>query len=492
MISLKNVVFCFCFLFLQNAFAQQLYCPVAIDESNRTAHLNYQADLQSMGAQRDLGQTLYVPITLHSIGSKGAGFANGYDLFKSICALNDYFKAANIQFFPSGDIQFHDDESVYGFESRYYLEKLKAMTAAFNVPKTLNIYVTKITANEDGTYLCGAAPFPSWDDLYLNGKGGVLINSDCLEEGAKTITHEIGHHFDLLHTFETANGSELVTRNIGQRNCDVTGDGFCDTPADTRNYTCPYQSAGERDLHGVLYDPDWKNFMSYYGNNCLSEFSAEQYNHARMVLENDSKRNIYLDYPLPNNDAPASFSIVSPSNGSTLPVNEIALKWTSSENAKWYLVNVTISGGRSVFSTIVSENNVSFELPNSASGKQYRLSISAINELNMCSGAQEERTFSLGAPTTVYQNFIDGVSFKLIPNPSKVDGDIIVRFNAGSYSQGFVSLFDLYGKTVQSEAVNFMKGENNFPFSLKGLAKGIYFINIAAEGGSLTKKLVVD
>ncbi|MBK9635947.1 MAG: hypothetical protein IPO64_16070 [Bacteroidetes bacterium] len=51
-----------------------------------------------MGAQRDLGQTLYVPITLHSIGSKGAGFANGYDLFKSICALNDYFKAANIQF----------------------------------------------------------------------------------------------------------------------------------------------------------------------------------------------------------------------------------------------------------------------------------------------------------------------------------------------------------------------------------------------------------
>ncbi|MBK7503648.1 MAG: hypothetical protein IPI52_00575 [Bacteroidetes bacterium] len=95
---------------------------------------------------------------------------------------------------------------------------------------------------------------------------------------------------------------------------------FCDTPADTRNYTCPYQSAGSEICRGcVQYEPDWKNFMSYYGNNCLSEFSAEQYNHARMVLENDSKRNIYLDYPLPNNDAPASFSIVSPSNGSTLP-----------------------------------------------------------------------------------------------------------------------------------------------------------------------------
>ncbi|MBK9635950.1 MAG: T9SS type A sorting domain-containing protein [Bacteroidetes bacterium] len=37
-----------------------------------------------------------------------------------------------------------------------------------------------------------------------------------------------------------------------------------------------------------------------------------------------------------------------------------------------------------------------------------------------------------------------------------------------------------------------LRSENNIPFSLKGLAKGIYFINIAAEGGSLTKKLVVD
>ncbi|MBK9355609.1 MAG: hypothetical protein IPN09_17070 [Bacteroidetes bacterium] len=63
-------------------------------------------------------------------------------------------------------------------------------------------------------------------------KGGVLINSDCLEEGRKDDYHEIGHLFDLLHTFETANGSGLVTRNIGQRNCDVAGDGFCDTPAD--------------------------------------------------------------------------------------------------------------------------------------------------------------------------------------------------------------------------------------------------------------------
>ncbi|MBK9635949.1 MAG: hypothetical protein IPO64_16080 [Bacteroidetes bacterium] len=107
----------------------------------------------------------------------------------------------------------------------------------------------------------------------------------------------------------------------------VVGEGFCDTPADTRNFTCPYQSAGERDLQGVLYEPDWKNFMSYYGNNCLSEFSAEQYNHARMVWKTTENGTFYLDHPLPNKDAPAKFSIVSPSEWSLrYPVNENCLE----------------------------------------------------------------------------------------------------------------------------------------------------------------------
>ncbi|MBK9355608.1 MAG: hypothetical protein IPN09_17065 [Bacteroidetes bacterium] len=55
-------------------------------------------------------------------------------------------------------------------------------------------------------------------------------------------------------------------------------------------------------------------------NNLFVGIVAEQYNHLRMVLEEMTQNeNIYLDYPLPNNDAPASFSVVSPSNGSTLP-----------------------------------------------------------------------------------------------------------------------------------------------------------------------------
>ncbi|MBK7503649.1 MAG: hypothetical protein IPI52_00580 [Bacteroidetes bacterium] len=62
-------------------------------------------------------------------------------------------KAANIQFFRRETFNFMMMNRCMVLKVDLYLEKLKAMTAAFNVPKTLNIYVTKITANEDGTYL---------------------------------------------------------------------------------------------------------------------------------------------------------------------------------------------------------------------------------------------------------------------------------------------------------------------------------------------------
>ncbi len=53
------------------------------------------------------------------------------------------------------------------------------------------------------------------------------MNNSSAEDGA-TIAHEMGHYFGLLHTHETANGTELVNGT----NCGTAGDLLCDTPAD--------------------------------------------------------------------------------------------------------------------------------------------------------------------------------------------------------------------------------------------------------------------
>lgn len=489
---MKKILFISAFSFLQYSFAQQLFCPNNIDESNRIAY-NLNAEIKNNPQQRlDNGQTLFVPITIHAIGNTEQDYPNAFDLMASICQINENFNGTNIQFFLANTIQYHTNSAVFGFESNAYLEKLKILTSTYYIPNTINIYFTKINANSDGTYLCGAAPFPSWEDIYLNGKGGILINTDCLEEGAKTITHELGHHFNLLHTFESANGEELVTRNSPLSNCTVAGDGFCDTPADTKNYSCPYQSDGSKDRQGELYNPDWQNYMSYYGNNCLSHFSQEQISEIRQTLLNDPKRNVYLINQPPLTLPPKDFTLTTPSNGSTLPVNEITIRWSIAANANTYLIKMTKISGETVYSNTTTANEITFAFPNNFSGKQYKISVQAINDLNTCQTPIEEHTFSLGAPTTVYQNFIDGVSFKLIPNPAAANGEITVRFNAGFYGQGNISMYDIYGKEKLSTAVNFLRGENNINIPLNQLASGIYLVNIAAEGGSLTKKLVVE
>ena len=88
----------------------------------------------------------------------------------------------------------------------------------------------------------------------------------------------MGHYFDLLHTFE-GNGSELVNGD----NCEVAGDGICDTPADPfvpNDEMADYMSGctfinGKVDINGEFYRPDVGNIMSYYP--CSCGFTTGQY-----------------------------------------------------------------------------------------------------------------------------------------------------------------------------------------------------------------------
>jgi hypothetical protein len=58
----------------------------------------------------------------------------------------------------------------------------------------------------------------------------------------RTLAHELGHFFSLLHKHSTSFGEELA----GGSNCDIAGNLFCYTPADSRlstsnvNSSCAY------------------------------------------------------------------------------------------------------------------------------------------------------------------------------------------------------------------------------------------------------------
>lgn len=115
-----------------------------------------------------------------------------------------------------------------------------------------------------------------------------------------TVAHELGHWFNLAHTFETAYGAESVSRDPADScyDCDTNGDGFCSTAADygthwcdspddecscTGNYSEPNCNNGGGSVNGAYTDvcgetilPDLYNIMAYGCRPCAHTWTGEQ------------------------------------------------------------------------------------------------------------------------------------------------------------------------------------------------------------------------
>ena len=86
----------------------------------------------------------------------------------------------------------------------------------------------------------------------------------------RTLTHEVGHHLSLYHTFYDTNacGSEV--------DCVNDGDFVCDTPTTTENASCSV---------GACPDAQLENYMDYAPTSCRNTFTAGQRQRMRTCLE---------------------------------------------------------------------------------------------------------------------------------------------------------------------------------------------------------------
>jgi hypothetical protein len=147
------------------------------------------------------------------------------------------------------------------------------MQNQYNVKNRINIYYVEDIVDKPGK--CGFAALGGIGEL---NKYGIVIKKSCTDP--RTLTHEMGHYFGLLHTFE-GGGIELANGT----NCKTAGDLICDTPADpyvdpenpslyVDASTCKFISM-KKDATGHYYDPLVGNIMSYYP--CSCGFTDQQY-----------------------------------------------------------------------------------------------------------------------------------------------------------------------------------------------------------------------
>ncbi len=221
----------------------------------------------------------YVPIRPHilrrSNGTGGYGLAS---LNNVLALTNNSYRSAGIQFYFSGDSpDYVDDDNLY---SAFVIGISETTIATRNATNALNQYYVQAF---DGDNTGGYAYYPS--NNVASTQSFIRVGSDT-DLGNRLIPHELGHNFNLLHTFDDEAGYETVAGD----NCTRAGDLVCDTPADPYGrpdlpdaamtcvmgcpsvYACTVTEPGT----GAHYHPSPTNIMSYYFP-CTHDLTAGQY-----------------------------------------------------------------------------------------------------------------------------------------------------------------------------------------------------------------------
>ena len=160
---------------------------------------------------------------------------------------------------------------VYRYTAGITDASLKA-TSVWNQFNYYNIWlVSEIDNNNGGSGIQGYAFFASSHGTSLDGS--VILASNFQSSGSTTAAHELGHAFNLYHTFQgDANGTACPTNG----NCNTDGDLVCDTPPHIRS-TSNCNTAGTNACDGGSSNTLFvHNHMDYSSDACQNEFTNGQ------------------------------------------------------------------------------------------------------------------------------------------------------------------------------------------------------------------------
>ena len=318
---MKNIFILVCILFSTLAYSQNNWCATneMLEESfqnspeKKAQFFAEQANLMNLapskGGQNSKAPTITVPVVVHVIHYNGQGnitttqIQDGIDvlnadfqklnsdttqtrlIFKSVAADSQIqFKLATAD--PNGNCTngINRINSYLTFNQR---DEVKALSY-WNSRNYLNIWLVSSIRPDNGSpgTTLGYAQFPNNSNLATYG---LVVRHDqwgdigtSVGTGGRTATHEVGHCFGLLHTFQPT-GS--FPNGCGQF-CNTSSDYVCDTPpAAAPTYGCNYNNnqCSNDASGGISSNPNpytsnvpdqLENYMSY--DDCQSLFTEGQ------------------------------------------------------------------------------------------------------------------------------------------------------------------------------------------------------------------------
>ncbi len=257
--------------FLKNFSFWEVYQIPSLEYKNEKFQLPKSITFQGedVAEENRLVITRVIPIIAHIIRrTDGTGGLSNANLNAAIETANGFYNNFHFKLIVC-ETRFINSDAIFNNAFLSEDDNTGNSNASFNVldvtrrnvARYLNIY---FVPSSDASW--------TWRPNNNNRKQHILmLNSQAIN--GTTVSHEIGHWFDLLHTHD--GGDELVDGT----NCTTAGDFVCDTPADPNlsgnvNASCVY--IGTRiDANGDKYNPDTRNLLSYAGR-CRNRFSDGQ------------------------------------------------------------------------------------------------------------------------------------------------------------------------------------------------------------------------
>lgn len=427
--------------------------------------------------------TIWVPMTSHLVyPEEGKPNFGEVDILRALCHLNENFSEVGIQFYHSSfEYIFNDDYYDHGFSDGIQ------MMNENNIFGTANSYFVLSPAGN-----CG---------YFAPSGGAVAMAFSCSGAFDDTWAHEMGHYFSLPHTFRGWEGEDYV--NNGQKapnfinnrkvelaeddpDCLVSGDRFCDTPADYLSFrwTCNnngLSSVLQLDPDSTAFRSDGSYFMSYANSSCMNRFSPLQMEAMVANLQNTKSSQIDEDYEWVDVNTNETI-MVSPVQDEVVESSTTTLTWNETGNAKHYLVEVSRFPGFNFLNAREYTDILSVDISNLQPDKTYYWRITPFGDSDFCTEKTEVKSFTTAfLPVAVEASEAD--NFKLFPNPS--NGALTIDWSS---SDNFDVLFmNIYGQRVSSrlQVANGSRIVHDLP-------SGIYLIEVTNKEKRTTKKIIVQ
>jgi Secretion system C-terminal sorting domain len=477
--------------------------------------------------------TVYIPVWFHlAARTDGTGRVAESKVLDMLCEWNrlNESNATNMQFYIRG-FNYINNDQVYNIPKAFAAEQRMIPQKKNN---GMNIFLcgTADDGQGTGTTLAYFSPANDW----------IVCAIDQVSTAtAGTMAHEAGHFFSLPHPFRgwdadgfcptpaaacaprtiNFNGIVLEVEKVARTgagiNCDVAGDGFCDTPADyNMNLTskspaqCGYTVNGcsyvgiAKDPDCVPVDPDETLLMGYYLN-CSAKFTTQQ----KAAMMNNYTNAGARAYLRSGNVAPSLTNLTVPTlttpanNSTTYAFNSVGFSWSAVPNALGYIIDVapttSFLGGFSINATTntLVLNNANTPAGFLQPGRTLHWRVRPYGTYKVCatqgttSVVSPRSTFILGAINKVAD--IDGATnLTVSPNPLSKSQVLNVTLQSDKTFEAQIKVYNIAGQVVQSEARNFGVGLSQHTLDVANLGNGFYILAVESATGVLKQRFTIQ